>query len=203
MVCDRNDRRVRIVTLKPQQVDAKIADFLTEPDVMEGWNAPRRSMDLNAFRAYVASYDCIRRHLLAIRTMADDRAVGLLILNVDHRHKTGAWHLCIGNGGDRGRRVVFPAAELLVRHAFEDHGLEKLGFEILARNATAIAIAEKYDLTLEAVLRSHRIDAVTGDRLDERVYGMTADEYRTARTAREQVGRLRPFEGPGLVRSVH
>ncbi len=193
---DRNDGYVRIVTLKPGEVTREIAEFLADPDVMEGWNAPRRSMSLEAFRAYAASFDNIRRNLMAIRLKQDNRPVGLIVLNIDHRHKTGAWHMCIGKAEDRGRRIGVSAGTLAVRHAFEDRKLEKLSFELLERNANAIAIVENYGLKLEGVLRQHRIDAVTGERLDQRVYGMTAQEYRTAIEALKAM--LPPFDGPGL-----
>ena len=193
---DRDDGYVRIVTLKPQEVTREIAEFLADPDVMEGWNAPRRTMSLEAFRAYAASFDNIKRNLMAIRLKDDGRPVGLIVLNIDHRHKTGAWHMCIGKAEDRGRRIGVCAGTLAVRHAFEDRKLEKLSFELLERNANAIAIVENYGLKLEGVLRQHRVDAVSGERLDQRVYGMTAQEYRTAVEALKPM--LPPFQGPGL-----
>jgi len=195
---DRNDGRVRIVTLRPAEVTAEIAAFLADPDVMEGWNAPRKEMGLDAFRAYAASFDGIRRNLLVVRDMADDRPLGLVVLNIDHRHRTGAWHMCVGRNEDRGHKIGQWAGTLAVRHAFEDHKLEKLSFELLERNAIAIGVVEKYGIRLEGVLRKHRIDALTGERLDQRVYGMTIDEYRPAIAALAQANLLPPFEGPGL-----
>jgi len=195
---DRNDGRVRLVTLRPQEVTREIAEFLADPDVMEGWNAPRTSMGLDVFRAYVASADNIRRSIMAIRMMEDDHPVGLIILNIDHRHRTAAFHTCIGRAEDRGQAIGGAAGTLAVRHAFEDRKAEKVSFELLERNTAAIGIVEKFGIRLEGVLRKQRVDALTGERLDERVYGMTVEEYRPAVEALKQAGKLPPFEGPGL-----
>ena len=47
----------------------------------------------------------------------------------------------------------------------------------------AIAICEKAGLRLEGILRSHRIDGRTGERLDQRIYGLLRSEYDKAAPA--------------------
>ena len=194
---DRNDGRIRLVTLTPREVTPEIAEFLADPDVMEGWNMPRREMGLDAFRAYVASFDNIKRSLMAIRMVEDNRPVGIIVLNIDHRHRSAAFHTCIGKKEDRGQQIGVRAGTLLVRHAFEDRKVEKLSFEMLERNAIAIGVVEKYGIQREGVLRKHRVDALTGERLDEHVYGMMAEEYWPAIEALGKAGMLPPFEGRG------
>lgn len=198
MFGDRNDGRIRLVTLTPREVTPEIAELLADPDVMEGWNMPRKTMGLDAFRAYVASFDNIKRSLLAIRMVEDNRPVGIIVLNIDHRHRSAAFHTCIGKAEDRGQKIGIAAGTLVVRHAFEDRKVEKLSFEMLERNAIAIGVVEKYGIRREGVLRKHRVDALTGERLDEHVYGMMAEEYWPAIEALGKAGLLPPFMGPGI-----
>ncbi len=195
---DRNDGKIRIVTLLPDEVTPEIAAFLADPDVMEGWNMPRKEMGLEAFRAYVASFDHIKRSLMAIREFDSNRPVGIIVFNIDHRHRSAGWHMCIGKAEDRGQQIGVRAGTLGVRHAFEDRKVEKLSFEFLARNKVAIGVAEKYGIQREAVLRKHRVDALTGERIDEHVYGMMVEEYWPAIEALGKAGMLPPFEGPGI-----
>lgn len=198
---DRANDRVRLLTLKPEHVTPEIAEWLTDPAVMEGINAPRQAMGLEAFRAYVASFDNLRRNLMTVRMKEDDRPVGLLLLEVDLRHKVGSMHICIGSPGDRGLSIAYAASALLVRHAFTERNLEKLTFQPLERNVAAIAACERYGLKLEGILRSHRIDGRTGERLDQRVYGLTLEEFNAIVEMRRKAGTLPPFEGPGLKRA--
>ncbi|HEY6630228.1 MAG TPA: GNAT family protein [Rhizobiaceae bacterium] len=174
---DLADEHYRVRTLRPQEVNDDIATWLTDPAVMEGLNAPRKAMGLEAFRTYVASFDNLRRNLVAIRRREDDAALGLLVLEVDLRHRLGSLHVIIGESGSRGQKMAQHASLLLVRHFFADRKLEKLTFQPFARNTAAITACERSGLRLEGVLRAHRIDGRTGERLDQMLYAITRDEF--------------------------
>ncbi|WP_378946771.1 GNAT family N-acetyltransferase [Mesorhizobium sp. ANAO-SY3R2] len=174
---DVADEHYRVRTLRPQEVTDEIATWLTDPAVMEGLNAPQKAMGLEAFRTYVASFDNLKRNLVAIRRRADDTALGLLVLEVDLRHRLGSLHVVIGDADSRGQKMAQHGSLLLVRHFFAERKLEKLTLQPLARNAAAIAVCEKCGLRLEGVLRAHRIDGRTGERLDQMLYAITKDEF--------------------------
>jgi RimJ/RimL family protein N-acetyltransferase len=180
---DKREGKVRLKTMVPADVTPEVARWLTDPAVMEGLNAPKEAMGLDAFRAYVASFDQLRRNLMLVTLLPDDRPIGLLFLEIDLRHKTGSLHFTIGDESDRGLGIAAMATILALRSFFLDRVMEKLTFQPLERNRTAIAICEKYELRLEGILTSHRIDGRTGERLDQRVYGMTRQEYLARRAA--------------------
>ncbi len=169
---------VRIVTLKPEMVTPKIAAWLTDPAVMEGLNAPKQGDQLEAFRVYVGHFDNFARNMMLILEGDDPR--GLIFLEIDPRHKTGSLHAIIGEEDARGRGVAPMAAIAASKHAFDDRKIEKLTYMPLERNEVAIAICEASNLKLEGILREHRIDGRTGERLDQRVYGLTRKEYEAA-----------------------
>jgi RimJ/RimL family protein N-acetyltransferase len=177
VIVDKREGKVRLKTMVPADVTPEVARWLTDPAVMEGLNAPKEAMGLDAFRAYVASFDQLRRNLMLVTLQPDDRPVGLLFLEIDLRHKIGSLHFIIGEEGERGNGLATAACIMAIQNFFIDRGMEKLTFQPLERNNTAIAVCEKYKLRLEGIMRSHRIDGRTGERLDQRVYGLTKVEF--------------------------
>lgn len=196
---DRCGDEYCVRTLKPNEVTPEIARWLTDPAVMEGLNAPQMAMGIDAFRAYVASFDNLRRSLVAIRRRTDDGPLGLMMLEVDLRHKIGSLHIIIGDARDRRLTVALDAATIMVRHFFTERKMEKLTFQPLARNAAAVAVCKASRLHLEGTLRSHRIDGRTGERQDQMVFGLTLDEFNERERVMTEAGRRLPtYEGPGL-----
>jgi RimJ/RimL family protein N-acetyltransferase len=195
---DRWSDRVRIRTLRPSDVTTEIAAWLTDPAVMEGLNAPQKAMGLDAFRAYVASFDNLKRNLMVILSQPEDRPLGLAAMEVDLRHRLGSLHLIVGDPENRGKNVAFEASAVLLRHFFRERKLEKVTFQPLARNTAAIAVCERFGLRLEGTLRAHRIDGRTGKRLDQMLYALTVDEYDERIRSLEAAGMVRPFAGLGL-----
>lgn len=177
VIVDQREGKVRLKTMAPADVTPDVARWLTDPAVMEGLNAPKEAMGLDAFRAYVASFDQLRRNLMLVTLLPDDRPVGLLFLEIDLRHKIGSLHFIIGEEGERGHGLATAACIMAIKNFFIDRAMEKLTFQPLDRNETAIAVCEKYRLRLEGIMRSHRIDGRTGERLDQRVYGLTKAEF--------------------------
>lgn len=191
---DRWNDNFRLRTLTPAEVTPEIAEWLTDPAIMEGLNAPRQAMGLDAFRTYVASFDNLKRSLMAVRRRDRDDAVGLIVLEVDLRHKLGSAHMVVGDPENRGKRVSFEAMTLLGRVFFRERKLEKLTFQPLARNVSAIKVCENAGLRLEGTLRGHRIDGATGERLDQMLYALSVEEYEE-RFAAIMFG---TYGGPGI-----
>ncbi|UCI30749.1 GNAT family N-acetyltransferase [Mesorhizobium sp. B4-1-4] len=115
---DRWSDKVRIRTLRPSEVTSEIAEWLTDPAVMEALNAPQKAMGLEAFRVYVASFDNLKRNLMTILRRPDDTPLGLAVVEVDLRHRLGSLHLIIGDPENRGRNMAFEASVVLLRHFF-------------------------------------------------------------------------------------
>ncbi len=183
VMVDREDLGVRIRTLTQDMVTEEIAEWLTDPAVMEGLNSPRTEMGLDAFRAYVAHFDNFARNLMVILEGPKETPRGLIFLDIDPRHRTGSIHTIIGEEDSRGKGIAPRGAILACHHAFLDRKLEKITFQPLERNTQAIAICEASGLKHEGTFRSHRIDGRTGERLDQRVYGLLRSEYDKAMAA--------------------
>jgi RimJ/RimL family protein N-acetyltransferase len=192
---DRAGATVRLRTVRPDDVTPVIAEWLTDPAIMEGLNAPRMAMGLDAFRAYVGSFDNLRRNLIAIRDVSGDAPLGLMFLDVDLRHKLGSAHIVIGEGERRRLDVVYDATRVLMWHFFTERKLEKLTFAPLSRNRAAVAACRVGLLRLEGELKAHRIDGRTGERLDQMLFAMTLDDFRKRMKA---VDEPPVYAGPGL-----
>ncbi|MEW6634756.1 MAG: GNAT family protein [Pseudomonadota bacterium] len=196
VLVDRSGETCRIRTFRPGEVDQHSADWLADPAVSAGLNM-QGFLGLDAFRSYVAGFDNFRRNLLAIRTL-DNKAIGMIMVEIDPRHRLGSLHLIIGEQGQRRLQVSFEAIELAVWHLFMERKLEKLTFEPLARNRAAVAACRFGMLRQEAELLSHRLDARTGERLDQLIFALTLAEFKQRVKA---VSKLPVFEGPGLPRN--
>lgn len=195
VLVDRSGRVVRLRTLQPREVTPEIAHWLTDPAIMEGLNAPQMAMGLDAFRAYVGSFDNLRRSLLAIRHAVDDTPLGLLFLEVDLRHKLGSVHIVVGEGRGRRLDVIYETAQVLAWHFFTERKMEKLTFAPLARNRAAVAACRMGLLRQEGELKAHRIDGRTGERLDQLLFAVTLDDFRQRTLA---VSEPPVYRGPGL-----
>jgi RimJ/RimL family protein N-acetyltransferase len=195
---DRWSDRHLVRTLKSEEVTPEIAEWLTAPEVMEGLNAPRAAMGLDAFRAYVASFDNLRRNLVAIRRKSDDTPIGLIMLEIDLRHKVGSLHIVIGDADSRNMGVAIDASAIMARHFFFERKMEKLTFQPLVRNTHAVEVCRKSGLVLEGTLRSHRIDGRTGERLDQMVFGLTRAEFVERDKMAAEPGLAASFDGPGI-----
>ena len=195
---DRWSDRHHVRTLRPEEVTPEISEWLAAPEVMEGLNAPRAAMGIDAFRAYVASFDNLRRNLVAIRRRSDDAPVGLMMVEIDLRHRVGSLHIVVGDAENRNLGVATDAATIMTRHFFLERKMEKLTFQPLARNVRAVELCRTSGLQLEGTLRSHRIDGRTGERLDQVVFGMTRDEFTQRDDMKLDPGFSAPYDGPGI-----
>jgi RimJ/RimL family protein N-acetyltransferase len=194
VIVDRGTINCRIRTLKPAEVDQSFALWLTDPAVQQGLNTPTRAMGMDAFKAYVASFDNIHRGLLGIWTL-EGRPAGLIRLDIDLRHKLASIHLIIGDPDLRRQHLAFGAVRLLIWHLFLERDLAKVMFEPLARNEAAVAACRGALLRQEATLVSHRLDAQSGERLDQLIFSLTRAEFEhRVRTTPA----LPEINGPGL-----
>lgn len=191
---DRRSDVCRIKTLLPSYVNGQVMKWLADPAVTEGLNAPVRSMGIDGFRTYAASFDNIRRNLLLI-SMPDGEPVGIIMIEADLRHRLASLHIIIGEEDKRGMKITQAATRLALWHFFFERNFEKVTFEPLARNARAVGACRAALLRQEGEMKAHRIDGRTGERLDQIIFAMLRDEYLV-----RMRGLPTPplFDGPGL-----
>ena len=198
ILVERSGESCRIRTLRPGEVNERFARWLADPAVAAGLNMPAAPLGLESFRAYVGSFDNVRRNLLAIRTLDDDEPIGLIMTEIDPRHRIGSLHLIVGDAAHRRLQVSFEATRIAIWHMFVERGMEKLMFEPLARNQAAVIACRLGMLRQEGELLSHRLDSKTGERLDQLIFALTLDEFKNRVRA---VAKLPVFEGPDLKRN--
>lgn len=193
---ERSGEVCRIRTLRQSEVNSGMESWLADPAVPAGLNMPGTTLSPEAFRAYVASFDNVRRNLFAVRAK-NDEPIGLIMAEIDPRHRNGSLHLIIGDTAHRRLQVSMEAITLVIWHMFVERGIQKLMFEPLARNQPAVTACRLGMLRQEGELRSHRLDSKTGKRLDQLIFALTLDEFKSRVRA---AARLPVFEGPGLAK---
>ena len=173
--------RGRLVRLACQDADKDgetLARWSTDSEYL-------RLLDTDAARPQTAKHfqedaarHAQREHVFAfnIRTLADDRFVGFISLWVDNwASAEGRVGIGIGEAADRGRGYGTEAMQLLLRYAFAELNLARVGLEALAANQRAIRSYQKAGFTLEGVQREwvHR----DGRRGDVVMMGILREEY--------------------------
>jgi len=119
-----------------------------------------------------------REHVFAfnIRTLADDRFIGFVSLRVGNwASAEGRVGIGIGAAADRGRGYGTDAMQLILRYAFAELNLARVGLEAFSANQRAIRSYQKAGFSLEGVQREW--DQRDGRRADEVTMGILREEY--------------------------
>jgi RimJ/RimL family protein N-acetyltransferase len=116
----------------------------------------------------------------AVFTVADasgDNPLGSALLwGVDSHNRLG--HLGISLlPGHRGQGYASEVIQLLCRYGFQLRGLHRLQIETLAGNTAMIKTATAAGFSREGLLR--RSAWVAGEFVDEAIYGLLADEWKS------------------------
>jgi RimJ/RimL family protein N-acetyltransferase len=112
----------------------------------------------------------------AVRTLAEDRLVGVAQLkDVDQTDQTAELGIAIFRHEDQGRGFGRDAIVLILRYAFAELGLHRVGLYVSSFNERAIALYEKLGFQHEGRTReSIRAD---GRRFDTVLMGILRDEF--------------------------
>lgn len=175
---DVSNGKYSLRTATAKDASAEIAAWMSDPVVISGLNGTGQAMSLDQLRGYISGFDNVRKNLVMIRTIADDRPIGMIMFDSEPRHKIGSFHILIGSKPHRIGEASYVAVRLLLKHLFEKRGVEKVSIEPLSRNRAVVQYCEWLGFRLEGILKSHRADSQTGARLGQHVFGMTRDEYR-------------------------
>jgi diamine N-acetyltransferase len=141
-------------------------------------SAPYRPVHFSEHQAWwanVASDPTVE--LFAIRRVVDEALVGTCqLLAIDHRHRAAELQIRIGDPAARGHGLGTEAVGLLLRHAFDDLGLDRVALHVFASNAPAIAAYEKAGFVREGVLRQAAY--IDGGHEDIVVMGILRKDWR-------------------------
>lgn len=171
------DSLVTLETATPADATPRMAEWLADPAAADGLNVTAGTPSLEEFRRYIAAFDNVRRNLAVIRLADSRKAVGLVMFDIDPRHRLASFHVLIGEKAARTGLVAVSVANLLVPYLFTRRNVEKVTIEPLARNRAAVRLCERFGYRKEGVLKAQRRDSRTGERLDQLVFGVTREEF--------------------------
>jgi RimJ/RimL family protein N-acetyltransferase len=112
----------------------------------------------------------------AIRTLADDRLIGLIgLYTIFQLHREAFIGIHIGEREFWGKGYGTDALRVLLRYAFEELNLQRISLSVLEGNARAMRSYEKCGFRYEG--RERRVWAYDGRRWDEIYMGVLRDEW--------------------------
>ncbi len=117
-----------------------------------------------------------------IRTLADDRLIGFVALHsVEWNNGVALLAIGIGEPRYRGRGYGTDALQLILRYAFQELNLYRVGLDVIASNERALHTYEKLGFRREGTMRG----AVLRDgRRTDRIYmGILRDEWAESQQA--------------------
>jgi RimJ/RimL family protein N-acetyltransferase len=116
-------------------------------------------------------------YFFVIRIKEDDRAIGFAHLRwIEWNHGTAYFLMGIGSKEDRGRGYGSEALNMLLRYAFEELNLFRLGGLVPEYNEGAIRFLERAGFAQE--VRRRQAIARDGRRWDALSYGILAREWK-------------------------
>jgi UDP-4-amino-4,6-dideoxy-N-acetyl-beta-L-altrosamine N-acetyltransferase len=112
----------------------------------------------------------------------DGTPVGLAnMYDINEHHKRAYWAFYLASPEVRGRGVGSFAERFVIRHCFEELGLEKLCCEVLATNAAVVRMHQRYGFQVDGTLRGHVIK--NGERVDVVAMSLLREDWATGRWA--------------------
>jgi RimJ/RimL family protein N-acetyltransferase len=91
-----------------------------------------------------------------LRTLADDRLVGYVVLYDIHWNlQVASLGIAIGDPADRGRGYGRDGMELILRYAFHELNMHRIALTVLARNTSARHLYERVGFQVEGIMRDN------------------------------------------------
>jgi RimJ/RimL family protein N-acetyltransferase len=111
-----------------------------------------------------------------LRTLAEDRLIGFVALHcIEWNNQAAMLAIGIGEASYRGKGYGSDALQLILRYAFRELNLYRVGLDVTANNRAAIRAYEKAGFQQEGVMR--RAVSRDGQRIDRILMGILRDEW--------------------------
>jgi UDP-4-amino-4,6-dideoxy-N-acetyl-beta-L-altrosamine N-acetyltransferase len=112
----------------------------------------------------------------------DGEPVGLANLyDISTLQRRAYWAFYLADDRVRGKGVGSATERFVMRHVFEELGLDKLCCEVLATNEGVVKMHQRYGFVVDGVLRRHVIKA--GERVDVVTMSLLRDDWAASRWA--------------------
>jgi RimJ/RimL family protein N-acetyltransferase len=165
---------VRLTAPRPEdsaQLAAWAADssYLTRVDT--DLAVPRSPADFDRPSSHAGSLIELR-----VRRRDDDALLGFAaLLGIEWNNRVGKLAMAIVDPASRGRGYGADALALLLRYAFEELNLDRVGLEVISSNDAAIRLYERAGFVREGVVR--RAVLRRGKHSDKILMGMLREEW--------------------------
>jgi RimJ/RimL family protein N-acetyltransferase len=111
-----------------------------------------------------------------LRTIEDDTFIGFVALHsIEWNNQACLLAIGIGNPGDRGKGYGTEALKLILRYAFYELNLNRIGLDVISYNLPAIKAYEKVGFKVEGQMRSAVLR--DGKKYDRVIMGILRDEW--------------------------
>lgn len=125
---------------------------------MEYQRLLRRSMvypgDEGGIRDWLAKVDEYEFAPFGIRALSDDRLVGMLALkDIFWQARNCSFFISIGDAADRGKGYGTDAVRVMLKYAFWEMNMHRVGLEVMSYNDAGKRSYEKVGFTPEGTLR--------------------------------------------------
>jgi len=111
-----------------------------------------------------------------VRTVQDDRLIGFVAIHgIEWNNRTGLLAIGIGGVNDRGKGYGREAIHLILKYAFYELNLHRVGLDVISYNKVAIELYKKMGFQIEGCMR----EAVQrdGKYFDRIIMGILRDEW--------------------------
>lgn len=87
-----------------------------------------------------------------VRTVQEDRLIGFVAIHgIEWNNKTGLLAIGIGDANDRGKGYGKEAIHLILKYAFYELNLHRIGLDVISYNKPAIALYKRWVFKWKAV----------------------------------------------------
>lgn len=111
-----------------------------------------------------------------VRTVQEDRLIGFVAIHgIEWNNGTGLLAIGIGDANDRGKGYGKEAIHFILKYAFYELNLHRIGLDVISYNKLAIALYKKMGFQMEGCMR----EAVQRDGkcFDRMIMGILRDEW--------------------------
>lgn len=89
-----------------------------------------------------------------LRTIEDDRLIGFIVIHsIEWNNRAGTLAMGIGHANDRGKGYGSEALQLILRYAFHELNLNRVGLDVIEYNERGIRAYEKAGFKVEGRMR--------------------------------------------------
>jgi RimJ/RimL family protein N-acetyltransferase len=111
-----------------------------------------------------------------LRTLQDDRLIGFVALHtIEWNNRAASLAIGIGEAAYRGKGYGSEALHLILRYAFDELNLERVGLDVIANNRSAVLAYERVGFRHEGAMR--RAVLRDGQAYDRLIMGILREEW--------------------------